>query len=140
MTVLNKANKEFRWNSDADAAFNNAKRILASNKIFSLPDFSQPFTVVCDASNIAVGGALLQKIGDKQKLIATFSKTLSPTESRWSSTEREGLGLLLSIEKFDYYLRGRGFLVLTDHKALCSLDKKVLNNDKLSRWQERLLK
>ena len=72
MTVLNKSKTEFRWNSDAQAAFNNAKRILASNKIFSLPDFNHPFTVVCDASNLAVGGALLQKIGNKQKMIAVF--------------------------------------------------------------------
>lgn len=49
-------------------------------------------------------------------------------------------GLQLSIEKFDFFLRWRAFLVLTDHKALCSLDKKVLANDKLSRWQERLHK
>ena len=106
MTVLNKSKTEFRWNDDAHAAFDNAKRILASNKVFSLPDFRYPFTVVCDASCIAVGGALIQKIDNKQKLIAVFSKTLSATESRWSSTEREGLGLLLAIEKFDYFLRG----------------------------------
>ena len=64
MSLLNRSYKEFKWNDDAQASFDNAKRILASNKVFQLPDFSQPFVVVSDASNIAIGGALLQKFGD----------------------------------------------------------------------------
>ncbi|CBY13091.1 unnamed protein product [Oikopleura dioica] len=116
------------------------KRILASNKVFQLPDFSQPFVVVCDASCVAIGGAILQKFGDKQKLIAVYSKTLSPTEQKWSATEREGFGLLMTIEKFSYYLEGKPFLCLTDHKALVALDRKIFANDKLRRWQDRLSK
>ena len=44
-----------------------------------------------------------EAIGSKQKIIAVFSKTLSPAECRWSSTEREELGLFLSIENECHY-------------------------------------
>lgn len=140
MSALNKAHKEFKWTKSAQVAFDNAKKMLGSGKVFSLPDFREPFCVICDASAHAVGAALMQKIGGKQKIVAVFSKTLTETQSRWSATEREGYGCLLAIEKFSYYLMGRGFLVLTDHKALCALDRKIIANDKLSRWQARLRK
>jgi hypothetical protein len=140
MSLLNRSNKEFKWNDDAQASFDNAKRILASNKVFQLPDFSQPFVVVSDASNIAIGGALLQKFGDKQKLIAVYSKTLSTTEQNWSATERKEFALLMTVERFSYYLEGKPFLCLTDHKALVALDRKIFANDKLRRWQDRLSK
>jgi hypothetical protein len=140
MSLLNKSKKPFLWNDDAEAAFRNAKRILASNKVFSLPNFDYPFVVVTDASLVAIGGAILQKIGNKQKLISVYSKTLSPCESRWSASEREAFGLMMSIEKFSYYLMGSSFLVLTDHKALECIDRKIIANDKIARWQERLSK
>ena len=38
-------------------------RILASNNVYQFLDFSQSFVVVSDASNIAIGDALLQQFG-----------------------------------------------------------------------------
>ena len=41
-------------------------------------------------------------------------------------------------EKFEYFLLARPFLLLTDHKALLALDRNILANQKIARWQERL--
>ena len=38
----------------------------------------------------------------------------------------------------EYFLRGRNFVLKTDHKPLTWLDKKVYRNAKVARWAEYL--
>ena len=51
-------------------------------------------------------------------LIAFFSKKLHPAETRYSAFDRELLAVYLAIKHFRYFLEGRQFHVLTDHKPL----------------------
>jgi hypothetical protein len=139
ITRLNKPGKKFIWTSEADFAFEQAKKRIASEKVFALPDFRQPFCLLTDASDRAAGAVLMQKIDGRQRLISVSSKSFNETERRWSATERECYALVHGCEKFSYYLKGPlGFVCLVDHKALLAIDKKFLNNSKLQRWQCRL--
>ena len=139
LTKLNKKGVKFHWPDSAQRAFDTAKNRLSSEKCISFADFKQPFTLVTDASEVALGAVLLQKIDNKVKIIACISKTLNETERRWSATERECYAIVYGIEKLQYFLKGPiPFTLLTDHKSLTFIDKNVFQNSKISRWQERL--
>lgn len=40
----------FNWNEEADATFKQLKEAKTTTPVLSLPDFSQPFSIECDAS------------------------------------------------------------------------------------------
>ena len=67
---------------------------------------------------------------------------LNATEERYSVHEMEVLGIVWSIDYFKYYLYGKAFTVITDHRAFLSLLKEHRSNksynSRLSRWIERL--
>ena len=47
-------------------------------------------------------------------------------QRKLGSTELETLGVTIAVKKFDTYLRGRKFILITDHKALLYImDKKM---------------
>ena len=52
------------------------------------------------------------------------SKKLTRTEERYGITEKEMLAVFWGIKKFEYELRGRKFILETDHKALEKFRKK----------------
>ena len=53
--------------------------------------------------------------------MAFASRFLSSVDDRYSINELELLGVVWSIENFNYYLYGKPFTVITDHKALLSI-------------------
>ena len=71
-----------------------------------------------DASDTAVGAVLQQEIDHQWQLIAFFSKKLTPAETKYRTFNRELLTIYLSIRHFQYFLEGRDFYILTDHKPL----------------------
>ena len=67
------------------------------------------------------------------------SKKLTPTEQRYGITEKEMLAVIWAIKKFEYELRGRRFILETDHKALMEIRQKaVFNNNRINRWIEKI--
>ena len=64
-------------------------------------------------------------------------------EEGYSINELELLGVVWSIEHFKYYLYGKPFTIITDHRALLSIMRenraKKSYNSRLTRWIDRLL-
>lgn len=71
-----------------------------------------------DASETAVGAVLQQHIAGQWQPLAYFSKALKPAETRYSVFDRELLAIYLAIKHFRYFIEGRQFHVMTDHKPL----------------------
>ena len=75
--------------------------------------------------------------------MAFASRFLKSNEERYSINELELLGVVCTIEYFKYYLFGKDFKVLTDHRALLSILKSHRSNKsyniRLTRWIDRLL-
>ena len=139
MTSLSSPKVKFQWTKQASQQFEKVKKKLTSSPVVSFPDFSKPFMVICDASNIACGAVLVQcNSNGGQSIVAACSHKFSHTESRWSTIEREAFGLLFACRKFNYFLEARHFTIRCDHKPLIHLDRKIYNNAKLRRWQEEL--
>ena len=138
MTCLNRKDKKFKWTSEATTALEKCKEVLSSPKVIAYADFTKPFCLVTDASDTAMGAVLLQKHGNHQRIVATGSKTFDSTQRNWSATEREGFAIVFFVERFAYFLRGKPFILMTDHKALTAIDRKIIANPKMARWQDRL--
>ena len=88
------------------------------------------YTVITDASKVAVGGTLMQDHGEGLRLIAFMSRTLSPAERKYSTYGRELAAMAFCFVKWPHYLEGcpRGVKLATDHKKLtCFMSQKVLS-------------
>ncbi|KAK3889172.1 hypothetical protein Pcinc_006797 [Petrolisthes cinctipes] len=59
-------------------------------------------------------------------------------EQKYSTIEREALAIGFGVAEFDYYLRGKEFILETDHKPLVYLKTSKCSNDRLMRWALRL--
>ena len=98
--------------------------------------------VTTDASGVALGAYLSQIHHDGvERTVAFASRTLSPTERAYSTSEREALACMWACEHWHYYLYGRRFTLRTDHsalKALLSGGQKGRKPMRLLRWADRL--
>ena len=108
--------------------------MLLYSPILRLPDLSKPFIIRTDASDYGVGAVLLQEHDGKKFPVAYASKKLSTHERGYSVIERECLGIVWALEKFQVYLYGREFVVETDHQPLVYLQKAKVTNGRLMRW------
>ena len=77
----------FVWDEEAGAAFLDLKSRLASRPILRPRDFSRPFCIAVDASDVAVGACLFQEIDGVEHPIAYYSNCLLYT----SPSPRDGL-------------------------------------------------
>ena len=75
-----------------------------------------------------MSAGLIQKHGEVKRIVETGSKNFS---------ERERFAIVNIVEKFEYFLHGKPFVLLTDYKALTAIDRNIFANNKLKRWQDR---
>nr|GFA66721.1 reverse transcriptase domain-containing protein [Tanacetum cinerariifolium] len=78
----------------------------------------QPFELMWDASNFAVGVVLGQRIEKNFRPIHYASKTMTQAESNYTTTKKEMLAVVYAFEKFRSYLIMNKIIVYTDHSAL----------------------
>ncbi len=105
---LTKENVEFLWTQECQNSFETLKSTLTTAPVLVKADVNQPFLVTTDASSTHVGGVLSQvQPDDSNKPIGYFSKKLSPTEARYSATDREALRVVLTCQNFHQYLWGK---------------------------------
>ena len=129
---------KFVWTEEANEALNRVKTRLTSPPFISFPDPKLVYTLTTDASNEACGAVLMQIQNGKFRIISTASKTFSPTQRRWSTTEREAFGIVWAVEKYETFLMDKPFVIFTDHKSLCYIDRKQFSNPKIANWQSKL--
>jgi hypothetical protein len=58
--------------------------------------------------------------------IAFASRKLSKSEQNYNTTEREGLAMVYTLQKFRHYLLGNHFKMFTDHSSLKYLVNKTM--------------
>lgn len=138
LTALTRKNTKFNWNSDCDSAFNAVKEHLIRAPILTCPDFDKPFIIQCDASDFGVGAVLTQGQNDDERVISYLSRSLTKSERRYSTTEKECLAVLFAIEKLRPYIEGTHFTVVTDHYSLKWLNSIKDPVGRIARWAVRL--
>lgn len=100
----------FKRGGEATAAFESLKLAMTTIMVLALPDWSLPFTIETDASDIGLGAVISQN----GHPIAFFSQKLSPRAQTKSIYERELISVMLSGQKWRDYLLGRKFTIILD--------------------------
>lgn len=116
---------EFKWNNEVEEAFINLKSKLADITGIYFPNFNKKFILQTDASDKGLGSILKQE-DERGNIypVKLASRKPLPTKRRYSITEKDMFAVAWGIKNFDYYLRGRKFHLITDHKALTSIKSK----------------
>eukprot|EP00924_Labyrinthula_sp_SR-Ha-C_P012115 snap_masked-scaffold_26-processed-gene-4.101-mRNA-1 protein AED:0.38 eAED:0.41 QI:0/-1/0/1/-1/1/1/0/392 len=110
------------WEQVQETAFIRIKNLLVEAKGLLHPDFNKHFYIMTDSSDYTIGHVLFQNGGKGQvKVLGYFSKTLNPTQQKYSIVEKEALGVIRSLEFFRPIIFGLKITVFTDQKALVSL-------------------
>ena len=80
-------------------------------------------------------GMILAQVQDrKERVISYGGRKLNNAEQRYSTTERECLGVIVGLKHFQHYLRGVSVTIITDHAALKWLLSQKKPKGKLARW------
>ena len=99
--------------------------------------------IKCDASRAGLGASLEQRSPTGWHTVAFASRFRNSNEERYIVNELELLGVMWSVEYFKYYLFGKSFTIITDHRALLSIMNEHRSNksynSRLTRWIDRLL-
>ena len=66
--------------------------------------------------------------------ISNGSRQLNSAEKNYTTTKREGLGMIYAVKKFCHYLFANKLVFFTDHQALLYLVNKTCNIGRIVRW------
>ena len=134
LSTLTSCKVTFKWGNEEEEAFQTLKKCLSETSILGLPDWNLPFQMETDASEIATGALLFQIDKNKQKVSLSYhSRTLNPTQSKWSATERELFAIVDSIKKYSVYCNGK-VIFHTDHEPLKNIRGQRDPRGKIGRW------
>jgi len=130
----------WEWSKRHQDAFDGIKDALSCDRVLSFYDPARETRLLVDASPTGVASILTQHQGGKTYVIAYASRALSPTEQRYSQLEREALAILYGCEKFQLYLLGSRFTIITDHKPLIPIfmNPRVQPSARVERWMLKL--
>ncbi|KAF4032791.1 Calponin homology domain-containing proteinromo [Phytophthora infestans] len=107
LSSLLKKDVSWSWTSAHQAAFDSVKKSLAEAPILALPDDSKSFHVVCDASDFAVGCALMQFDDEGRERVVSYQyRQMKPAERNYPVHDKEPLAMRYALIKFRVYLLG----------------------------------
>ncbi|MCG8047712.1 MAG: reverse transcriptase, partial [Candidatus Thiodiazotropha endolucinida] len=115
---------KFIWDSLAQAAFDNLKKLL--------------FILDTDASAFSVGVVLSQVQNGHERVIAYMSKSINQHEQRYCTTRKELLAVIMSLKTFHSYLYGQEILLRTDNMAVKWLRSLRAPTGQTFRWLQQL--
>ena len=104
-------------------AFQLLKESLCATLVLLFPDPKLPYTIITNASDIVVSGALMQDQENGLQPLRFLSRLLKPTEQRYSAYEQELGAVAYCLQSWRHYLEGcpGGVIVVTDHQPLVHL-------------------
>lgn len=144
LNSLKSKGARWKWGNEEKKATRLIREALASAEV--LAHFNPEIEVVLatDASEYGLGAVIFHRYSDKtERVIAYASRSLTKAERNYAQIEKEALGIMFGIEKFNEYLYGRKFTLQTDHQPLQKIygpkgDLPVVAAKRLHRWGLKL--
>ena len=115
-------------------AFERLKEKLITAPVLIVPDWNEPFEIMCDSSDYAIGAVLGQRREKIFRAIYYSSRTLNEAQENYTTTEKEMLAVVYSCDKFRPYIIGSRVIIYTDHAAIRYLFEKKDAKPRLIRW------
>ena len=136
LSQLLKKESDWRWTEEHQTAFAAVKKSLQEAPVLALPDYDRPFHVVCDASDYAIGCALMQHDADGHERVVSYqSRQLKAAERNYPVHDKELLAMKYALVKFRVYLLGeQQFAIYTDHASLRTATKSPHLSQRMARW------
>ena len=79
---------KFEWDVECQERFEELKAYLTTAPIVRAPDWHLPFEVMYDASDLALGAVLGQRVEGKPYVVYYASKTLNEAQRNYTTTEK----------------------------------------------------
>ncbi|KAG2870683.1 hypothetical protein PC114_g27270 [Phytophthora cactorum] len=99
LSQLLKKEAEWKWTAECQQAFDAVKQGLTEAPILALADQDRPFHVVCDASDFAIGCALMQYDHESRDRVVYYqSCQLKPAERNYPVHDKELLAMKYALE------------------------------------------
>ena len=131
--------KKIAWSPESIEAFEAMKQaILDSETLYFMDEILDSEIVLqTDASDYGIGGWIIQRWMEngvvKIRPIKIYSRSLRGAELAWATNEKEAFAIYTACHIWDYLLRGRSFMIETDHKNLVHISTTV--SAKVIKWK-----
>ncbi|KAG3253665.1 hypothetical protein PI124_g1761 [Phytophthora idaei] len=134
LSQLLKKEAEWKWTAECQQAFDAVKQGFTEAPIVVVAGQDRPFHVVCDASNFAVGCALMQPDHEDRDAVVYYqSRQLKPAERNYPVYDKELLAMKYALA---VNLLGSGpFVVYTDNASL----RTAVKSPRVPQWMARWL-
>jgi hypothetical protein len=119
-----------RWLSDL-RELNKAIKLIARDTLLQFPNHNLPFDIYTEASDFQMGACIMQA----GKPVAYFSRKLSGPQTRYTTTEKELLAIVCTLNEYRSMLFGATLNVYTDH---LNLTYSNFNTQRVLRWRVML--
>ena len=135
---LTQKDVRFKWGKDEQAAFEELKHSITSDKTMIFFNPNKAIVVRVEASyHDGLSAGLFQDVGNGLQPVHFISRTMTDTEKRYSQTEKDALAVRWAKNRFRMYLLGAPrFKIITGHKPLLSMFNKVTAKlpPRIERW------
>jgi len=93
---------------------------MSRKVLLAYPQFDKPFIIHTEASLTQLGSVISQD----DKPIAFYSRKLSPTQTRYTTTERELLAIVETLKEFKNILLGQEIIIYNNNSLIID-DKSI---------------
>ena len=129
--------KKFIWTPEAEVGFAALQSAIKScAKLYFLLDDGTVLRIILrtDASDYGYGAYLLQILADGREYPVLFlSRSFHKAELRWKTQDKECFAIYKALEKFQYLLYNKRFILETDSKNLTFLNNAT--SSRVYRWK-----
>ena len=110
---------KWSWGAAEEASFRLVKEMLLQDRVLMHYDPDLPLVLATDSSSYGLGVVLSHRTPEGvERPIVYASRSLSETEKKYSQIEKEALSMIWGVKKFQTYLKGPHFTLVTDHQPL----------------------
>jgi len=137
LTLLTQNQTPFLWQDEQSKAFQTLKLILTAPLLLVFYNPTLPIHIYTDASGVGISACLLQpQSNNKEKPVCFSSRTLTKSQQKFSTIEREFFAIYFALKIYHPYIYGRHFKIFTDHKPLVGLKFACHTNisSRLTNW------